>query len=869
MLSCGIGAASTPSVTPVTRTPRRHLGWRAFAASLVLISLLTGFGYAALRANYEQNQREAIANVEKTARLAGALGGSLIQLVQQEIAVLGTSAPFADLDAAGIQRAIDLAVPRNMGFAGGMVWIDALGQVRASSVDTAEGAPAPIDFTSTNAVKEALAGRRAVETLREEGDQSYRPIVFAIPTYQGFAVSGVLAGAVTFPSSSDDVVRSLFGTDAILAIDSEGRQVLGSEEVDEQSIATAAATLRMVDAAAAEAEADADASPDDAAAGSTFLDTDNGVFADVDGSVVGYAKVPTPGWLIVVDRPRDELFAPLRWQFERSLVALGLLFLMSLLGAALASWRLDRVHRRETESRQLFQTVLEQLPVGVAAVDKAGRVVVTNERADLALGGRPTPGDAAPDTLRAAVDAVKRRAAVRDLDVKAGEWSPTGDSRTLVVRAAPVESGGQVTGAAAIVEDVTDQREREARAQQLATATAGLALASNRQEVAAVVADAVRAFGAQSAMVVLRDELKPNRLVLTSTSGFTDEATAGWESVDVDSATPVAEAVRTGREIFVTLEDAPARFPDMGSLFEDSGNEAWAALPLRSAGRIDGALGLSFRRADDVNVGARTQLVGFAAQVSQALDRAVRQSIEHDVALVLQRGLLQPAGGDVVGVEVASRYVPAEDHLEVGGDFFDVLPVDDGSVMLVIGDVVGHGLEAASAMGQLRSAVRALSATTTSPARVLELLDDFAALVPACRFATSAIVVVDADHRSLRYSVAGHPPPAWHDPSGGGGLFDQALSRPLGVYPAARPEATVAIDDAGLTVCLYTDGLIEKRSEIIDAGLELLVDTMRRHHAVPCEDLADVLLSEVGGSGRQRDDIAVLCARFDRASAAT
>ena len=102
--------------------------------------------------------------------------------------------------------------------------------------------------------------------------------------------------------------------------------------------------------------------------------------------------------------------------------------------------------------------------------------------------------------------------------------------------------------------------------------------------------------------------------------------------------------------------------------------------------------------------------------------------------------------------------------------------------------------------------------------RVLELLDDFAALVPACRFATSAIVVVDADHRSLRYSVAGHPPPAWHDPSGGGGLFDQALSRPLGVYPAARPEATVAIDDAGLTVCLYTDGLIVRTT--LDSRLQ-------------------------------------------------
>ena len=137
-----------------------------------------------------------------------------------------------------------------------------------------------------------------------------------------------------------------------------------------------------------------------------------------------------------------------------------------------------------------------------AAVDKAGRVVVTNERADLALGGRPTPGDAAPDTLRAAVDAVKRRAAVRDLDVKAGEWSPTGDSRTLVVRAAPVESGGQVTGAAAIVEDVTDQREREARAQRLG----GL-----QQQLVAVLDDAAHvvrqpAVGERHVAAALQDD---------------------------------------------------------------------------------------------------------------------------------------------------------------------------------------------------------------------------------------------------------------------------------------------------------------------------------------------------------------------------
>lgn len=851
MISCGIGV-TTSTPPPAGPSRRRHLGRRAFAVSLVLIVLLTGFGYAALRANYEQSKRESIDNVERTARLAGALGGSLITLAQQEVAVMSSSAPFVDLDVAAIQRAIDLTNPLAIGFAGGMVWMDSLGQVRARWVNPIE--PDDIDFAATEAVRTAFTGARAVESLPGTDGSSIRPIVIAVPTRNlANEVTGVLAGAVKLDSSSRDVVRQLFGTDAVLAIDDDGLQVLGSEEVDDRNLEIAAEAQRRL-----EAEAEADDTAE-----ATFLSSDNGVFADIDGSVVGYSEVPAARWLIVVERPRAELFAPIRWQFERSLFALGLLFAMSVAGAAFASWRLERVHRRETESRRLFQTVIEQLPVGVAAVDRSGRVTVTNERADIALGSRPTPGDAAPESLRAAVDAVQRGSVVRDLDVKVGDrTSPDPDLRTLVVRAAPVESGGQVTGAAAIVEDVTDQRERESRARRLAAATAGLALATSRKEVATVVADAVRAFGAQAAMVVLRDELKPDQLVLTSTSGFSPGATDGWEIVPLGSATPVAEATRTGNEIFVTIEDAPARFPAMGTLFEESGNRAWAALPLRSAGRIDGALGLSFRNVDDISMGARTQLVGFAAQVSQALDRASRQSIEHDVALVLQRGLLQPAEGEVVGFEISSRYVPAEDHLEVGGDFFDILPLDDGAVMLVIGDVVGHGLEAASAMGQLRSAARALSATTRSPARLLELLDRFAGVVPACRFATAAIVVVDADRHSLRYSVAGHPPPVWHDPSGAAGLLDQALSRPLGVYPADRPEATVEVDADGITVCLYTDGLIEKRGEVIDVGLALLVDTMARHHAASCEDLADLLLGEVGGSRRQRDDIAVVCARF-------
>ena len=851
MVSWGIGATTSSPVTSVTRTPRRHLGRRAFAASFVLILVLSGFAYAALAANYRQNQRDSIADVEKTARLAGALGGSLITLAQQEVAVMSSSAPFVDGDVAAIQRTLDLANPLGIGFAGGMAWVDADRQTRARWVNPLD--PEEVDVAGTDAVSRALGGERAVESLPGANGSSVRPIVVAVATRNAAGqVSGVLVGIVKLDSSSSKVVRQLFGTDALLAVDAEGRQVLGSEDVGSDNLAVAATAQRRVSARRTPA----------APAATNFLSPANGVFEDIDGSVVGYADVPAAGWLIVVERPRSDLFAPVRWQFERSLFALGLLFAMSVAGAAVAALRLDRVHRRETESRRLFQTVLQQLPVGVAAVDRAGRVVVTNERADVALGARPEPGRDAPPTLRAAVDAVTTRSVVRDLDVKVGEWTPdTPELRTLVVRAAPVEFGGEVTGAAAIVEDVTEQREREARARRLSSATAGLAIASNRHEVAAVVAEAARGLGAHAAMVVLRDDLRPDRLLLASASGFAEGMTDGWETVPLASATPVAEAMRTGHEIFVDLAEATARFPDMGDLFESSGNEAWAALPLRSAGRIDGALGLSFRHVEDIGMAARIQLVGFAAQVSQALDRASRQSIEHDVALVLQRGLLQAAEGDVVGVDVASRYVPAEDHLEVGGDFFDVLPLADGSVMLVIGDVVGHGLDAASAMGQLRSAARALSATSVSPARLLELLDRFAAFVPSCRFATAAIVVIAPDRRTVSYSVAGHPPPAWLDESGRSGLLDSARSRPLGVYPAERPEATIDVDGV-LTLCLYTDGLIEKRSESIDVGLDLIVATMARHRDASCEELVDLLLGEVAGPGPQRDDIAVVCARF-------
>lgn len=803
--------------------------------SLAVIVVLSIFGFTALRANERQNRSDAVQGVERTASLAGALASSLIGLAQQELNVLARTPAFIDGDIATIQRSLDTVNPPSLAFTAGMAWLDASVTQRAAW--TPEAA-IPVDLSALAAVRRAATGTPAIEVLAPSGDERFRPIVFAVPTFGAdFTPNGVLTGAVLLDPSSQEALERVFGTDTAIALDADGGVVLGSADTTQRELGVARAALRRV--------------PPDGT---------GGAFEDVDRSVVGWSRISAADWLVVVERSHDDVFGPSRWQYERSLAALALLVVASVAGAAYAAIRLDRVHQREATGRLLFQTLVQQLPVGVAAVDRAGRVTLTNQRAVDALGARPAVGDAVPPALAVSLDAMSQG---RISDAEVVDAGDDDGERALVVRAAPVEFGGHITGAAVIVEDVTDVRRRIERNEALGVATAGLAAAASPGEVADVVAASIGAFGAAAALVVLRDPDDPAQLLLASSKGFNPALTGGYEIMPVDAPTPIAEACRTGREVHVTADEAGDRYPDLVASFAQSHNDAWVALPLRSAGRVAGALGMAFRRREDLTDDVRAGLGGFAAQVSQALDRASRQDIEHDVALVLQRGLLQPADGDAPGVDVVTRYAPAEDHLEVGGDFFDVLRLQDGSVLLVIGDVVGHGIDAASAMGQLRSAARALATTTNSPARLLEQLDRFAGMVPPCRFATSALVAVDTSTRTVRYSLAGHPPPLFVTADGVTGRLDGALSRPLGILETARPEHTLELPPGPVVVCMYTDGLVERRGEVIDEGLARLEAAMARHAGASGDALADLLLSDMVGGQRQRDDVAILCARVD------
>ncbi len=297
-----------------------------------------------------------------------------------------------------------------------------------------------------------------------------------------------------------------------------------------------------------------------------------------------------------------------------------------------------------------------------------------------------------------------------------------------------------------------------------------------------------------------------------------------------------------------------------------------AVVPLRVRGRTLGALSV-FRGGDrpaldEHGIGLLTDA---AAAAALALDNARLYRRQRDVAWTFQRSLLTaPVEPD--HVHVVARYQPAAEAARVGGDWYDAFLQPDGSTVLVIGDVVGHDVEAAALMAQLRAMLRAIAVVTEgSPAQVLSRLD--AALrtlqIPAMATVVVARVEQTADERArgvtrLRWSSAGHPPPVVVDPDGGVRTLTSSRQGPLlGVAPERPRVEDEVVLDRGATVLLYTDGLVERRTRSLRAGIADLADALRRHGGADLETLCDTLLAELPG-GPGEDDIALLGVRLHR-----
>ncbi len=259
------------------------------------------------------------------------------------------------------------------------------------------------------------------------------------------------------------------------------------------------------------------------------------------------------------------------------------------------------------------------------------------------------------------------------------------------------------------------------------------------------------------------------------------------------------------------------------------------------------------------------QLEGLAAQLAVEVLRR-RAHEEHVAALALQRSLL-PTAPRLDGLDVAARYVPADGDL--GGDWYDVFRLPGDRVGIVMGDVAGHGLGAAVIMGRLRSALRAYALEHADPAHVLRLLDMKISYFEAGAVATVLYAVAEPPYNCFMVSSAGHLPPYLVSADGEAWMTDVLPDPPLGVgspsdEPWSRQAVTVTVP-AGASLCLFTDGLVERRpargdikADQLDDGCSRLVDALRPGDA---EAACDAILNELVGDDITGDDIAVLILR--------
>jgi PAS domain S-box-containing protein len=233
---------------------------------------------------------------------------------------------------------------------------------------------------------------------------------------------------------------------------------------------------------------------------------------------------------------------------------------------------------------------------------------------------------------------------------------------------------------------------------------------------------------------------------------------------------------------------------------------------------------------------------------------------EHRIAETLQRSLLLKDLPDIPGVSLAARYVPATSDVEVGGDWYDVLELPGGQIAFAVGDVAGHGLQAASTMGQLRMAVRSYALEDPSPSAVLERLDRLMFRLGLSEMATVVFVVLDQASGTVRLANAGHPPPLLLQENGEVSFVEGSLAPPVGVSRIGdRVAETERALDVGATLLLFTDGLVERRDASLQDRLMLLKEEAATAGPEP-EALCDHLLRSLVGDGAD-DDVALLALR--------
>ena len=292
--------------------------------------------------------------------------------------------------------------------------------------------------------------------------------------------------------------------------------------------------------------------------------------------------------------------------------------------------------------------------------------------------------------------------------------------------------------------------------------------------------------------------------------------------------------------------------------------EGRAVVPLRGQTALHGVVALAPREDPAADPLDLEVLTAVGQQAGLALDRALMYEQSASVARELQHSLLAVDPPDDPRFAVATTYRPGVEMLEVGGDWYDVFLAREGRLSVVVGDVVGRGLKAASAMGQLRSAVRAIAGPDCGPAGLLARLDRFVEQVAAASMATIAYAELDLATGLVDFACAGHLPPVLLPAVGEPHLLWGGRSTPLGAFGFGPGVDVVARDEAqvqlapGDQLLLYTDGLVERRDRSLDEGLDLLVTAAAKLRGAPLDSAVRALTVSMLRDEETRDDVCVL-----------
>ncbi|MFE5586561.1 SpoIIE family protein phosphatase [Kitasatospora sp. NPDC056531] len=540
----------------------------------------------------------------------------------------------------------------------------------------------------------------------------------------------------------------------------------------------------------------------------------------------------------------------------------------------------DSDHREDDPD--LLREVVAAAPVGIALLDERLRWQYLNPaftsvtglcRADLL-------GRAAETTAFAGAAAALHRVLADGHDREEVTGGPQGAGAPvppgLRVRFHPLRHAGRTTGVIVVVLDDPDPAREQLRELEQARARLTLLDAAAEQigttldidtTCAELAAFAVPGLADLATVDVLPSEAEPARPGGGSGHRLHRAAVRAVPAL----AGALAELARPGESVRHRDGSAAARSLAGGVsvLAEPGPEEAWPAgtvsllvLPLAARGHVVGLLTLGRTSASPAFTPDETALLGdLAARAALAIENARRYTRSQGIALELQHALLSEPGNPHQNLSLAFRYLPSGSASVVGGDWYETVRLPFGRTLLAMGDVMGHGVEAAVDMSHYRSVLRDIASMDLPPHRILRQLDNVISAIDSARPATCLLVLADPSRGRWTLSSAGHLPPALVTPDHPTELLRVPTGPPLGTGLGGYEQTTHPLTPEQ-TLLLYTDGLVERRGEDIDVSLERLA-ALRLPATGELDDLLDAVLHSLAPppAPAAEDDIALLAAR--------